>query len=166
VGNKNKIKIKKGVSFRAAINAVVRKQDARNLSIDQPKPSYVPHIIKETVAIARGEKSFRHGKPFTVKAERRKRRFLIIYLRLSASSVDFRKRKNRRELGLGVTRKTFSELINCKSGVSIPMALKLSKAFNTTPEYWLNMQQNFDLWRAKKNVHLGSVKVLFKKQRI
>jgi len=65
---------------------------------------------------------------------------------------------------LGVTRKTFSELINCKSGVSIQMALKLSKAFNTTPEYWLNMQQNFDLWRAKKNVRLGSVKVLFKKQ--
>ncbi len=64
---------------------------------------------------------------------------------------------------LGVTRKTFSELINCKSGVSIQMALKLSKAFNTTPEYWLNMQQNFDLWRAKKNVRLGSVKVLFKK---
>jgi len=63
---------------------------------------------------------------------------------------------------LGVTRKTFSELINCSSNVSIAMALKLSKAFNTSPEFWLNMQQNYDLWKAKKKVKLGSVKVLSK----
>ncbi len=61
---------------------------------------------------------------------------------------------------LGVTRKALSELINCKAGISITMALKLSKAFNTTPEYWLNMQQNFDLWHARKKIKLGSVKVL------
>lgn len=63
---------------------------------------------------------------------------------------------------LGVTRKAFSELVNCKSNISISMALKLSKAFNTTPELWLNMQQNFDLWKAKKKIRLGSVKVLIK----
>jgi antitoxin HigA-1 len=63
---------------------------------------------------------------------------------------------------LGVTRKAFSELVNCKSNISIPMALKLSKAFNTTPELWLNMQQNFDLWNAKKKIRLGGVKVLLK----
>ena len=63
---------------------------------------------------------------------------------------------------LGVTRKTFSELINCKSSVSISMALKLSKAFNTTPELWLNMQQNFDLWNGRKKIRLSSVKVLLK----
>ncbi|MCH7859514.1 MAG: HigA family addiction module antidote protein, partial [Candidatus Marinimicrobia bacterium] len=38
---------------------------------------------------------------------------------------------------LGVTRKTFSELVNGHSGVSIHMALRLSRAFGTTPEYWL-----------------------------
>ena len=65
---------------------------------------------------------------------------------------------------LGVTRKTFSELINCNSNVSISMALKLAKAFDTTPEYWLNMQQNFDLWNAKKKISLSSVKVLLKSQ--
>ena len=63
---------------------------------------------------------------------------------------------------LGVTRKTFSELVNSSSNVSIAMALKLSKAFDTTPEFWLNMQQNYDLWNAKKKVKLGSVKVLSK----
>jgi len=67
---------------------------------------------------------------------------------------------------LGVTRKTFSELINCSSNVSIAMALKLSKAFDTTPEFWLNMQQNYDLWNAKKKVKLGSVKVLSKSHSI
>lgn len=67
---------------------------------------------------------------------------------------------------LGVTRKTFSELVNCNSNVSIPMALKLSKAFDTTPEFWLNMQQNFDLWNARKKIRLGSVKVLSKNQTV
>ena len=48
---------------------------------------------------------------------------------------------------LGVTRKTFSELINCNSSVSISMALKLSKAFDTTPEYftWMSRLMHFHL---------------------
>jgi len=50
---------------------------------------------------------------------------------------------------LGVTRKTLSELINGKSGISTTMALCLSKAFNTTPELWLNMQLNYDLRKAQ-----------------
>jgi addiction module HigA family antidote len=63
--------------------------------------------------------------------------------------------------GLGVTRKAFSELVNQKSGISISMALRLSKAFNTTPELWLNMQQSYDLSKAKKRIRLSKVKVLF-----
>ena len=62
---------------------------------------------------------------------------------------------------LGVTRKTLSELINGRSGISTSMALRLSKAFGTTPELWLNMQQNYDLWKAKKKTRLSKVKVLF-----
>lgn len=62
---------------------------------------------------------------------------------------------------LGVTRKTFSELVNQKSGMSISMALRLSKAFDTTPELWLNMQQNYDLAKAKKRIRLSKVKTLF-----
>ena len=46
---------------------------------------------------------------------------------------------------LGITRKTLSELVNKRSGVSTSMALRLSKAFGTTPELWLNMQRNYDL---------------------
>jgi addiction module HigA family antidote len=61
---------------------------------------------------------------------------------------------------LGVTRKALSELLNMKSGISIAMSLRLSKAFNTTPELWLNMQRNYDIIRAKKLVRLSKVKVL------
>lgn len=47
---------------------------------------------------------------------------------------------------LGVTRKTLSFLINQKAGVSSSMAIRLSVALpDTTPEYWLNLQQQWDL---------------------
>ena len=62
---------------------------------------------------------------------------------------------------LGVTRKAFTELVNGRSGVSTSMALRLSKAFGTTPELWLNMQQNHDLWKARRQTRLSKVKVLF-----
>lgn len=40
------------------------------------------------------------------------------------------------------------------------MALRLSAAFDTTPEMWLNMQQKYDLWEAEKNVKLTKIKHL------
>jgi antitoxin HigA-1 len=61
---------------------------------------------------------------------------------------------------LGVTRKALSELLNGRSGVSPSMALRLSVAFGTTPESWLNMQQQFDLWRARRTTSLRNVKRL------
>ena len=63
---------------------------------------------------------------------------------------------------LGITRKALSELVNMRSGISTTMALRLSKAFGTTPELWLNMQRNFDLIQAQKRVRLSKVKVLIK----
>lgn len=52
--------------------------------------------------------------------------------------------------GLGVTRKTLSLLINGHQSITPDMALRLSEAFSTTPQLWLNMQQNFDLRQAEK----------------
>jgi antitoxin HigA-1 len=49
---------------------------------------------------------------------------------------------------LGVARKTLSEIVNEHASVTPDMALRLSKAFKTTPELWLNMQRNYDLWQA------------------
>ena len=54
---------------------------------------------------------------------------------------------------LGVSRKTLSELINGRSGISPEMAIRLSKAFRTTPEFWLNLQQQYDLWHAEQKIH-------------
>ncbi|TLU98894.1 HigA family addiction module antitoxin [Dyadobacter luticola] len=52
--------------------------------------------------------------------------------------------------GLGVTRKMLSMLINGHYKINSDLALRLSEAFNTTPQLWLNMQQNFDLRQAEK----------------
>jgi addiction module HigA family antidote len=50
---------------------------------------------------------------------------------------------------LGVTRKTLSEFINAKSSLSPEMAVRISKATNTSPESWMNMQVKLDLWNAQ-----------------
>lgn len=52
---------------------------------------------------------------------------------------------------LGVSRKTLSSIVNGRSGISADMAVRLSIAFATTPESWLNQQMQFDLWQAERN---------------
>lgn len=51
---------------------------------------------------------------------------------------------------LGVARKTLSQLVNGHMGISAEMAIRLSKALNTTPQLWMNMQQGYDLWVAER----------------
>ena len=51
---------------------------------------------------------------------------------------------------LGVTRQALSDLVNEKAGVSVEMAIRLSKAFGSSPETWLGMQMAYDLWQARK----------------
>lgn len=52
------------------------------------------------------------------------------------------------------------EVVRFKSGVSPSMALRLAIAFDTSPESWLKMQQQYDLYRARKNPALRRVKRL------
>lgn len=61
--------------------------------------------------------------------------------------------------GIGVTRKSLSELVNAKHGISTDMAMRLAKAFSTSPESWLNLQQQYDLWKAKKHHKLPKIKM-------
>lgn len=51
---------------------------------------------------------------------------------------------------LGVTRVTLPRLFNGHSGISAPMPLKLSEAFKTSPELWLNLQTQYDLRQASQ----------------
>jgi addiction module HigA family antidote len=53
--------------------------------------------------------------------------------------------------GLGVSRKTLSALLNGRAGVSPEMAIRLSIAFDTSAESWLNQQSQYDLWRAEQH---------------
>ena len=49
---------------------------------------------------------------------------------------------------LGVSRVTLSRVLNGKAGISADMALRLSEALGTSPELWLNMQVQYDLYMA------------------
>jgi addiction module HigA family antidote len=51
---------------------------------------------------------------------------------------------------LRVTRVTLSRVLNGKSGISAAMALRLAAALGTSPELWMNMQSQYDLWRARQ----------------
>lgn len=51
---------------------------------------------------------------------------------------------------IGVSRKTVSAIVNGRAPVSVDMALRLSRAFNTTPDLWLNLQQAVDIWEAQR----------------
>jgi len=51
---------------------------------------------------------------------------------------------------LGVSRKTLSGILNGRAGISSEMAVRLSIAFNTSAESWLNQQLQYDLWHAEK----------------
>jgi addiction module HigA family antidote len=62
--------------------------------------------------------------------------------------------------GLGVSRKTLSAILNGRAGISPEMALRLSIAFDTTPESWLNQQTQYDLWTAKNSKKKLRVKKL------
>ena len=53
--------------------------------------------------------------------------------------------------GLGVSRKTLSSIINGRSGISPEMAIRLSIAFDTSAESWLNQQSQYDLWQAEQH---------------
>ena len=52
---------------------------------------------------------------------------------------------------LGVSRKTLSMVVNGRAGISPEMAIRLSIAFDTSAESWLNQQIQFDLWQAEQH---------------
>ena len=64
---------------------------------------------------------------------------------------------SRASKGLGVTEQELSDLVNERTGISVEMAVRLSKAFGSSPETWLGMQMTFDLWQAEERI--GELKV-------
>ena len=62
---------------------------------------------------------------------------------------------------LGITRKTLSAILNGRSGISPEMAVRLSLAFSTSSESWLNQQAQYDLWEAEKQRKNLNVRKLY-----
>jgi antitoxin HigA-1 len=66
-----------------------------------------------------------------------------VFAEAQISVTDFAQR-------LGVTRVTLSRVLNGKAAVSADMAVRLAAALGGTPQSWLHMQANYDLWHAEK----------------
>ena len=66
-------------------------------------------------------------------------------------------------IGLGTTRKTLSALINGRQCVTPEMAVRLGAAFtNTDAEFWMTVQRNYDLAKARKKVNIKGIKVFWR----
>jgi addiction module HigA family antidote len=52
---------------------------------------------------------------------------------------------------LGITRAHLSRILNGHANITAPMSLRLSAALRTSPEFWLRMQVNYDLWQAQQS---------------
>ncbi len=74
-----------------------------------------------------------------------------IYLEPSGFSCRFLAKQ------LSVASSTLNRILKGQSGISPEMALRLSKAVGRTPESWLSMQDNYDLWQVKQTVNLSNV---------
>ncbi len=63
-------------------------------------------------------------------------------------------------MNIGISRQSLSELVNGKNGITAQTALRLSKAFNTSPRYWMNLQSVYDLKKAENSINLEDIKEL------
>lgn len=61
---------------------------------------------------------------------------------------------------LDVAPSTLNRILKCQSSVSPEMALRLAKALGRSPESWLAMQHNYDLWHAERRLHLDNVETI------
>ena len=50
---------------------------------------------------------------------------------------------------IGVSRVTLSKILNCRTGITADMSLRLSAALGTNPSFWLDLQSNYDMWQAR-----------------
>lgn len=60
--------------------------------------------------------------------------------------------------GLGIARANLSAIVNERAGISPELAVKLSEAFGNTAQFWVNLQQNYELWHAEKKVNRSTIR--------
>lgn len=59
--------------------------------------------------------------------------------------------------GLKITRSTLSSVINGHLKITPQLAVKLSEAFGNSAQFWINLQNNYELWHAEKNVNRADI---------
>jgi len=59
--------------------------------------------------------------------------------------------------GLNMARANLSAVINGHMGVSPELAVKLSEAFGNTTQFWINLQNNYELWHAERKINRASI---------
>lgn len=60
--------------------------------------------------------------------------------------------------GLGVARANLSAIVNGRAGISPEMVVKLAEAFGNTPQFWGNLQKNYELWHAERTVNRANIR--------
>jgi addiction module HigA family antidote len=60
--------------------------------------------------------------------------------------------------GLNMARANLSSIINGHLGISPELAVKLSEAFGNTAQFWINLQNNYELWHAEKKINRATIK--------
>src|SRR5680860_1248657 len=60
--------------------------------------------------------------------------------------------------GMDISRKTLSKILNGHQGISPEMSVRLSEAFGTSAEFWIDIHRNYDLWHAEHNVERQSLR--------
>jgi len=56
---------------------------------------------------------------------------------------------------LGISRRALYDLIEGKSAITAPMALRLERSFGASAEFWLGLQSQYDLWKARKEMKIA-----------
>ena len=74
-----------------------------------------------------------------------------LYLKpLGMSAIALAKRLN-------VPRTRIERLVKCETSLSVDTALRLARFFGNTPEFWINLQQAYDLARARESVDVTDI---------
>jgi len=60
--------------------------------------------------------------------------------------------------GLNMARANLSSVINGHLGISPELAIKLSEAFGNTPQFWVNLQNNYELWHAERKINRAEIR--------
>ena len=59
--------------------------------------------------------------------------------------------------GMGIAPRTLSNIMNEHQGITSEMAIRLSEAFGSTPEFWLKLQRDYELWHAEKKINRAAI---------